>query len=266
MAQTITPIGARNGVELEVAPTAEALGEMAAERIRDAAVARIAEAGRFTLALSGGSTPRLYHEVLATRYRDAIEWAKVTVLFSDDRCVPPTHKDSNYRLAEETLLSRVPIPPGNVHRIECEDGNNVHAAREYAQVLSRVVGPESIVDVCTLGLGEDGHTASLFPSSDGASKPQNGVPGAAESLVVATEAPPTSPIAKRVSFSYGMIAKSRIVLIAVNGAAKAARLRQVLRDEGNLPMQRVLRERLGRTVLVADQAAASQLGELGRKA
>jgi 6-phosphogluconolactonase len=245
--------------EVEIVESPADVAERAAEETVTLAAACIKEAGRFSIALAGGTTPRPYHQLLATKHKDAIDWSKVIVFFADDRAVGPTHKDSNFRMAEETLLSRVPIPGGNIHRIEGEHGDHVRAAAEYEQTLVRVLGPSGIVDLVLLGMGEDGHTASLFPRS--ASGQKNGAPN---SLVIPVEAPPTSPIMRRVSFSYAAIAKARVVLAMITGSSKAGRLQEVLVEEGELPMQRVLRERTGKTLVIVDTAAASIIAEASK--
>jgi 6-phosphogluconolactonase len=257
MGLSFRPKGAKNHVDVEVRPSPQSVAERAAEVTEALALDRIRATGRFSIALAGGSTPRLYHEVFAAQSMDAIDWAKVHVLFSDDRAVPITHKDSNYKMAEESLLSHVPIPSGNVHRIEGDDGDHQRAAKDYEQTLAAVVGPQMQVDLVCLGMGEDGHTASLFPGTK-ETIGKNGAVGV-NRYVIATLAPPTSPVAQRVSFSYLAIAKAKNVLVLATGQAKANRLKEVLTGEGDLPMQRVVREREGHTIFIIDNAAASQL-------
>jgi 6-phosphogluconolactonase len=243
--------------ELEIAPTPDAVAERAAELTLERYRAAIAARGSFSLALSGGSTPRLYHQVLASKYQSAIDWTKVLIFFSDDRAVAATHKDSNYRMAEETLISCVPLPRANVFRIEADEGDHVRAAMAYDETLARVLGRERIVDVVMLGMGEDGHTASLFPGLPPVI-PKNGARNDA-AFVVPAEAPPTSPIARRVTFSFRAIAAARNVIAMITGAAKAARLRQVLTEKTDLPMARVARERASGTVFIVDRAAAAEI-------
>src|ERR1700761_7828869 len=103
--------------DIKVFPDPAGIAEEAAARIVRAADEAIALTERFTLALSGGSTPKLLHQVLAEKYHDAIDWARVEIFFGDERCVPPDHPESNYRMARETLLSKVPIPGDNVYRM-----------------------------------------------------------------------------------------------------------------------------------------------------
>lgn len=252
--------------EVIVLPSPEAVAEHAADETCRRAARAITERGRFVLALSGGSTPRLYHQALAAqlapkrtasgRPGPEIDWTKVFILFSDERAVPADHKDSNYRMAEETLLSRVPVPPGQVHRIEADDGDHVLAALAYERQL--VEAGLMPADLVILGMGEDGHTASLFP----ASAPRNGVAQSGGSpWITATEAPPASPVAHRVTFTYGALAAARSVLAMITGHSKAARLKEVLSGAADLPMRRVLESRREETLVIVDQAAASRIAE-----
>src|SRR5688572_13083826 len=148
--------------EIKVVPDTAAIAREAAERIV-AAANRAADEGRtFSIALAGGSTPKALYELLATdAYKSRIDWPKVEVFFGDERNVPPDHKDSNYRMAREALLSKVPIPGDNVYRMagELDAGE---AAKQYGQMLKEKFG-EGGLDVVLLGMGDDGHTASLFP-------------------------------------------------------------------------------------------------------
>lgn len=156
--------------ELEIFPDRESLIRTEAERIVAQARDVIAARGRFSLALSGGSTPRPLYALLATPpFASQIDWSRVHVFWGDERCVPPAHPDSNYRMAREALLDAVPIPADNVHRIAGEDEPDA-AARAYEQVLRSYFGvargaPEQTFDLLLLGMGEDGHTASLFPGT-----------------------------------------------------------------------------------------------------
>jgi 6-phosphogluconolactonase len=143
-----------------VAADAAAMARLAAEwlagEIRLSATLR----GACALCLAGGSTPRPVYEALAEEpVAGAIEWDRVQVFFGDERAVPPEHPDSNYRMVSEALLGRVPIPAGNVHRMEAEAADMERAAGEYAARLP------AAIDVLVLGNGADGHTASLFPHS-----------------------------------------------------------------------------------------------------
>ncbi len=148
---------------------ARELNQKAAEQFVALANEPSASSGRFTVALSGGSTPRTLYSLLATPgFADRIPWPKVHLFWGDERCVPPEHIDSNYRMAHEFLISRVPIPAANVHRMRGEIEPGV-AAAEYERMLKEFFslseGVPPRFDLILLGLGDDGHTASLFPGS-----------------------------------------------------------------------------------------------------
>src|SRR5215217_5660508 len=148
-----------------VAPNLDTLSEQAAAFIARTLAAAVAARGHATLALSGGSTPRRTHELLAaTPLRDEISWPALHVFWGDERCVPPDDKDSNYRMAEETLLARVPIPREQIHRTPTEAGAPVAVAAHYERTLRNVFRLEvedvPAFDLILLGMGSDGHTAS----------------------------------------------------------------------------------------------------------
>lgn len=141
------------------------------EYITELATTAIAERGRFTFAFSGGNTPRpIYERLASTGYSERIDWSRVQVFFGDERCVPPEDPLSNYLMARTTLCDHVPIPAANIHRIHGEEPPE-QAAAEYAQELARTFGgdankggpPQDGFDLVLLGMGDNGHTASLFP-------------------------------------------------------------------------------------------------------
>ena len=226
----------------------------AADRWVALANGSVAARGRFSVALSGGSTPRALFSALASdAYRDRIEWSRVFVFWSDERCVPPDHADSNYRMARETLLSRVPLPPGSVHRMRGEV-NPEQAALEYEQTVRREVLPRDglpSLDLILLGMGPDGHTASLFP----------GTPALHDSarLVAANYVPKLN--AHRITFTPPLINAASNVIFLVAGADKADVLRAVLEGEYKpdvLPSQ-VVRPTDGSLTWLVDRAAAGRL-------
>src|SRR5262249_5021609 len=128
--------------------------------------------GRFTVALAGGSTPRRLYQMLAEApIRDQVDWSRVEVFWGDERAVPPDHADSNFRMASAALLSKVAIPPANLHRMQAERPDLDAAAREYQGEIARVFsvppdGEPPCLDLVLLGMGPDGHTASLFPHTE----------------------------------------------------------------------------------------------------
>ncbi len=157
----------RPGVQVRVFQDQEELSRAAAEFFKTLAKETIAAHGRFTAALSGGSTPQRFYSLLGSpSYRDTIDWSRMHVFWADERCVPQDRPESNYKLAHDTFLSSVPLPAENIHRIQGE-GEPADAAQAYEDELrSFVRGPGVMIfDLIILGAGNDGHTASLFPGS-----------------------------------------------------------------------------------------------------
>jgi 6-phosphogluconolactonase len=215
--------------EIKVLPDAAAVAYEAAERVV-AAANRAADEGRtFSIALAGGSTPKALYELLASdAFKSRVDWAKVEIFFGDERNVPPDHKDSNYRMAHQALLSRVPIPGDNVYRMAGElDAEE--AAKEYGQTLKEKFGDGGL-DMVLLGMGDDGHTASLFPETAALDEKKH--------RAVANHVPKLN--AWRITLSAPFINRAREVLILVAGASKATRVREVLEevpDPRRLPVQ-----------------------------
>lgn len=235
-------------VEIVVAPTAEhAAMRVAVLIVREAAMA-VRERGRFTLALAGGRTPLAMYARLASD--SGMPWAHAHLFWSDERCVPPDHADSNFGAAAGVLLSRVSIPPEHVHRIRGEAEPHGEA-RRYESVLREIVrGDPPRLDVVLLGVGEDGHTASLFPASAALNEDMR--------LVVAVD-PPAGIAHRRITFTLPLIRAAQCVLFLVTGGAKSEAVARVLvrRDEA-LPATHVLASR-GRVVWVLDEEAACGL-------
>lgn len=152
---------------VRVFPNPDKLAEAAAGFFAGAASRAIAARGRFSVAVPGGSTPRLLFRILGSAYRESIRWKQVHIFWSDERSVPPDHEQSNYRLAYEELISKIPMPSANIHRIRGEL-DPAEAAREYEEELHRHFGDPGIpvFDLILLGVGQDGHTASLFPDEE----------------------------------------------------------------------------------------------------
>jgi 6-phosphogluconolactonase len=232
-----------------------------ADRVADVAAAQVAEAARgaareravFLLALAGGDTPRRLYRRLAAD--PVVDWSRAELFFGDERPVPPGHPDSNYRMARETLLDPLRIDPRRVHRIEAERADLDAVAREYEAELTRVAGvpPDALaprLDLVLLGLGEDGHTASLFPRTAALSESRR--------WVVANDVPRLG--GRRVTITFPLIERARRVLVLVCGAAKAAILAEVLEgpwDPERLPAQRLARG--PRVLWLVDAPAASRL-------
>jgi 6-phosphogluconolactonase len=196
-------------------------------------------AGPFRLALSGGSTPRTLYSLLARR---PLPWERLHLFWGDERCVPADDPDSNYRMARETLLDQAPIPPAQVHRWRTEDGPQV-AADEYHRLLAREFGPGvPVFDLVLLGMGEDGHTASLFPGTPALQ--------VSDRWAVANYVPQVKDV-WRLTLTFPVLNAARRAWFLISGAAKAEALRRVLSGE-DLPSGRVRAEE---TVFFVDQAA-----------
>lgn len=154
--------------EVRVFESAAELMEAAAREILKAALQAVSERGRFTWALSGGSTPRdLYRRLASDPFRERMPWQAIHFFWGDERHVPPDHPESNFRMAREAMLDAVPVPPGNIHRIHAEETDAERAAAAYEDEIRSffdlVPGEWPRFDLVLLGLGKDGHTASLFP-------------------------------------------------------------------------------------------------------
>jgi len=236
--------------EIKVLPTPTDVAREAAERVVRIGEEAIALSGRFSLVLSGGSTPRMLYEMLAREpYAARLDWTKVEVFFADERCVPPDHPESNYRLARETLLSHVPIPGDNVYRIRGEIEPE-RAAKEYGLILKERFG-DGGPDLILLGMGEDGHTASLFPGTEALNETKH---RAVANYVERS----TTGKSWRVTMTAPFINRARNVIILVTGASKAARVSEVLegpRDPRRLPVQ-LIAPTNGTLTWLLDAAAA----------
>ena len=239
--------------DVAVLPTAAALADAAAGRFITAARDAIASHGQFIVALSGGSTPRDTYLLLGTEALvSRVMWSRVQVLWGDERCVPPDHIESNYRMARETLLDRVPIPAENVHRVHGED-DPATAAEVYEATLRALLRTPAgaRIDLVLLGLGEDGHTASLFPGSAAVHEQTRWVMTARASAASVW----------RITLTPAVINAAAEVLFLVSGGAKAGILRRVLEGPHRpqeLPAQAIAPSN-GRVRWCVDTAAAADL-------
>jgi 6-phosphogluconolactonase len=240
---------------VEVYSDGDTLIRAEAERIVKLAAEAVAARGRFSLALSGGSTPRPLYELLATpAVASRINWFRVDVFWGDERCVPPEDAESNFRMAREALLDHVPIPPENVYRIAGEADPHA-AARAYEHALRSYFGvavgpPDRSFDLVLLGMGEDGHTASLFPGTPPVTEEQHWV--MANHLTQPRDT-------WRITLTPVVLNAAGTVTFLVAGASKAKRLCDVLAGpKGVLPAQRI-HPTHGALTWMVDAAAASQL-------
>ncbi len=237
--------------ELQICRDPQALARALAELFVSTGRMAAAERGSFHVALSGGETPRAAYELLATEaFRDELSWSDVFVYFGDERCVPPDDEQSNYRMARRAFLDAVRIPPPNVHRIRGETDPGL-AANEYASILRADLGNAPRFDLVMLGLGPDGHTASLFPGSPPDTDD--------DALVRAVYA--QSQTMWRVTITPKVINAARAVVFAVEGAEKAPILATVYEgpyDPVRYPAQ-IVRPDPGRLVWLVDRLAAGML-------
>lgn len=219
---------------------------------------KASKTGDFTVALAGGSTPKnLYSMLTSTEFVQRISWPQVYLFWGDERCVPPAHAESNYRMANESLISRVPIPPGNVYRMEGEGEPEASASR-YEATLKRVfqLSDKEVprFDLVLLGLGDDGHTASLFPDSEAIQE--------TERLVTAVYVEKLKSY--RLTLTFPVLNHAAHVFFLVAGKGKAKILREVLfggDETESTPARRIMPDN-GRILWFVDRSAASLSPEL----
>jgi 6-phosphogluconolactonase len=238
--------------ELRISSDLDALSAAAAEDIIALLRAAIDATGVATLGLTGGATPRRLYERLAADERvNAALLASVHLFWGDERCTPPDSPDSNFKLAWDAWLHRAPIPPSHIHRMPGERQDADAAAAEYEAEIRRATGVEPPAvpqfDVLLLGLGADGHTASLFPGSPALED--------TERLVVSVDV--DAPIRRRLTITFPIINASRAVLMLVAGASKAAAVRRTLAPAaGEAPTPAARVRPAGRCLWFVDRAAA----------
>ena len=241
--------------EIHIFKDLEKLSRAAAELFIEQAALSIAERNQFLVALNGGSTPNRLFQLLATEYQGNVDWSKVHVFWGDERCVPPEDPGSSYGQARDLLLSHVPIPQANIHRVKGEL-DPAAASDDYARDLKEFASAPldwPRFDLVYLGMGEDGHTASLFPGSP----------------VDVSE--PTMPVtaqyqdrpANRVTLTPAVFNSGRIIVFMATGEKKAQTFAEVISDRYNperYPAQRI-RPDHGTLIWLVDEAAAGKLPE-----
>jgi 6-phosphogluconolactonase len=239
--------------EIRIFKDMESLSRDAANLFAEQAAQSITERGRFLVALNGGSTPNRLFQLLATEYRDRVDWNKVHIFWGDERCVPYDDPGSSYGQARGLFLSHVSIPDANIHRVK-GDLEPIAASRDYSLTLNRFASPPlkfPRFDLVYLGMGEDGHTASLFPGSP----------------VDVTE--PTLPVtahyqdrpANRVTLTQLVFNQAHVVAFMATGEKKANTLVEVLGDRYNpelYPAQRI-EPKDGKLIWLVDEVAAGKL-------
>ena len=242
----------RQRLQVRVFQDLEELSRVAAELFTALSKKSIASSGRFVVALSGGSTPhRLYSLLGSSWYRDVIDWSRMYIFWTDERCVPKDHPESNYKLAHDAFLSRVPLPAQNIHRIRGEDEPRKAAEAYEDELRNFFSGPGAIVfDLIILGVGEDGHTASLFPGS----------PALDEKLRPAVPVYFEEPKINRITLTLPVLNHAVQVLFLASGRAKAGAVHEIVED-GN-PKQYpagLVQPLQGSVVWMIDREASSAL-------
>ncbi len=248
-------------VDIKIYDNRENLFIAAAERWFEIYKKSILERGIFHVSLAGGSTPRqLYKLISRPEISKKTDWRRVHIYFGDERAVPCDHPDSNFRMAKEAFLDRIPIPCSNIHRIETENGDVQEAALRYEQVLINNL-PESEkgipqFDLVLLGIGPDGHTASLFPGTDILYQQKRYV----DAVYVKQKS------TWRISITFPVINHARHILFLVAGADKRDVVQQILsgsQQSPRLPVQML--EPAGQVEMYLDPEAAGQIGSPGGK-
>jgi len=238
--------------QIQVYPDQKQQTEAAIKLFINSAVKSVQQNGFFSVALSGGSTPeKLYAGLAAPEYQEILPWEKIHLFFGDERLVPPDHPDSNFRMVQKALLQRVSIPRENVHRVKTELKPKLSASSYEDEMKLFFKGCWPDFDLVLLGMGTDGHTASLFPNTTALNEEErwfvaNYLPGQA---------------AWRLTLTKNAINMARKIVVLVNGQSKADMLVKVLQnayDPFNKPIQ-LIAPRDGKMVWLLDRAAASQL-------
>ncbi|MBH0179070.1 MAG: 6-phosphogluconolactonase [Nitrospira sp.] len=243
--------------DIRIAPDGPEWAHAAASLVHAVSEEAIQSHGRFLLALSGGSTPRtLYQTMVSPEWRARFSWPHIFFLFGDERCVPPEHSDSNFHLAQAALFQPLGIAPDHIYRIQGELPDPEHAAQQYEEALRRLTNtavPEPPrIDLILLGLGEDGHTASLFPGTTALQEQRR--------AVTVGHAP--TGIGSRLTMTLGVLNRATVVLFLVAGPSKAGIVRAIL--EPDCAADRAFPAALvapqsGRLIWMVDRSAAARL-------
>ena len=212
--------------EIRILNSADELFRAAAEEFAARAAEAVQLRGRFCVALSGGSTPKTLYALLASGAIPGIPWDKIFLFWGDERHVPPDDPESNYRMVKESLLAKVSLPAGNVFRIKAEDPDAARAAADYERTLVSFFGLQSgefpRFDLILLGLGPEGHVASLFPGSAAMNEKKR--------LVVSNWVEKFKT--DRITFTFPVLNHAACVMFLASGQGKAAIVKQVLEDDG----------------------------------
>ena len=243
--------------DIRIQSNSQAVAEAAAEFILEIGREAVRAKGRFILALSGGTTPEILYRVLASpAFAHRFDWSRATFFFSDERCVSPNDPRSNYALADKALFAPLNIPPSQIYRMAGESSDPQAAASEYEQQLRLATNTVSSVppslDLILLGLGEDGHTASLFPGSP--------ILRDYRRAIAATQSPKDPP--HRLTMTLAAINRASVVLFLTTGSGKAEIVRAILDPKTEVERQfpaSLVKPEEGRVIWFLDQAAAAKL-------
>ena len=243
--------------EIIIVEDLQAMSRTAADLFLERADAILKTRPFFSVVLSGGSTPKDLYSLIASDpgIKDNIGWEKVHLFWGDERHVPPDHSQSNFRMAHDAMLSELPLPPENIHRIPSADDDARRAARRYEQELIHFFQLKDDqcprFDLIWLGLGDDGHTASLFPQSDALTEQKH--------LVTANWVQKLQ--SHRITMTLPVLNHAECIMFLVSGVGKAQILKQILEGEGQKPQlpAQLIQPRQGKLYWVVDRAAASEL-------
>jgi len=243
--------------DIRIHSDSQAVADAAAAVVLEVGREAVRAKGRFFIALSGGTTPEILYRALASpAFADRFDWSRATFFFSDERCVPPNDPRSNYALADKALFTPLNIPPSQIYRMAGESSDPQAAASEYEQQLrlatKTVPSAQPSLDLILLGLGEDGHTASLFPGASILRDRQR--------AIAATQSPKDPP--DRLTMTLAAINRASVVLFLATGSGKAGVVRAILdpktEAERQFPASLVKPEE-GRLIWFLDRAAAAEL-------
>ena len=241
--------------EIQILANAEDLAREAASAFVQVAKDAVKTNGRFAVALSGGSTPKALYSLLASdaALKSQMPWAQSHFFWGDERHVPPDNADSNYRMTNEAMLSKVPVPPANVHRVKAELADAQQAAEEYEKTLRAFFGGSAgqfpRFDLVLLGMGPDGHTASLFPGTEALREKSR--------LFVANWVPKFESY--RLTLTLPVLNNAACVVFLVGGTEKAETLRAVLEEQPGAYPSQMVQPANGKLVWMVSKDAASLL-------
>lgn len=243
-------------MQIAIYPDIDTISREAANYTTRVAREAIAKRGKFTFALSGGTTPgKMYGLLVNEPYRSQVDWSTVHFFWSDERCVAPTDPQSNYHLAQEMLLSKLELRPEQIHRMPAERPDRKQASADYEAEIRRVLGDEPAFDLVQLGMGPEAHTASLFPHQPSLHENKR--------LILPVSVPKPPP--DRLTFTPPLLLAARHLLFLATGADKAEALHEVLEGANNpeeYPSQGIARQARGEVVWMVDTAIAQQIHHL----